>query len=358
MLSVKQLRLRSAVMYLLYKIKKHKKSHSFEQIEGASIAGNQSGLIVQYLREHMPEKVDDYYPWHISVTEALDELGWGCDALIVDLKPNAKSNVSLYQILNVYGHSDASWTPILLHLRELLVDASAKKYSKKKFNIPGLEEMDSIFTFLYLQGGIENGKIKGTWNFPRPSSTNSALLWPAATDYFMRQIMYARGELPPGADKFKKDYYVKLRRRVRSWLNRRKIEKPTSDYILLIPDFFYLLVALTLDPRIPAKDKLIFAAIIAYFINPIDVIPDFLVPPVGYLDDLYLAIYALNRFIGQGRRPENKPIVTELWPGDPDTLIQLQSILEWLEGKITPGILGELKQFLNNLFKKGGKKSS
>jgi len=49
----------------------------------------------------------------------------------------------------------------------------------------------------------------------------------------------------------------------------------------------YALYLAARDPRTPWYAKLLVAAIVAYALSPIDLIPDF-VPVVGYLDDLIL----------------------------------------------------------------------
>jgi uncharacterized membrane protein YkvA (DUF1232 family) len=58
------------------------------------------------------------------------------------------------------------------------------------------------------------------------------------------------------------------------------------------------LAALSLDPRIPARDKAVLAGMIALIASPFDIIPDF-IPVLGQLDDLMILIlmldYACNR---------------------------------------------------------------
>lgn len=49
----------------------------------------------------------------------------------------------------------------------------------------------------------------------------------------------------------------------------------------------YALYLAARDPRTPWCAKLLVAAVVAYALSPIDLIPDFL-PVVGYLDDLVL----------------------------------------------------------------------
>ena len=58
------------------------------------------------------------------------------------------------------------------------------------------------------------------------------------------------------------------------------------------------LIALSKDPRIPARDKAVLAGMIALIASPFDIIPDF-IPVIGQLDDLMILIllldYACNR---------------------------------------------------------------
>ncbi|MCG3121102.1 MAG: hypothetical protein ALAOOOJD_04056 [bacterium] len=66
-----------------------------------------------------------------------------------------------------------------------------------------------------------------------------------------------------------------------------------------LPKLVRLLGRLFRDARVPAFGKLVFVASIAYLISPIDLIPDFLFPILGQLDDLGMLLaglrYLLNR---------------------------------------------------------------
>ena len=70
-------------------------------------------------------------------------------------------------------------------------------------------------------------------------------------------------------------------------------------------DVFALWLAAS-DPRVPRLAKLVAAAVAAYALSPIDLIPDF-IPVIGYLDDLIivpLGILLAVRLIGPGLMAE------------------------------------------------------
>ena len=53
------------------------------------------------------------------------------------------------------------------------------------------------------------------------------------------------------------------------------------------------------DPRVPWYAKILIVIIVGYFVNPIELIPDF-IPFIGYLDDLVIlliGIYLLRKMI-------------------------------------------------------------
>jgi len=88
-------------------------------------------------------------------------------------------------------------------------------------------------------------------------------------------------------DKKQLDFYQKLRNEVKQWVNKN-VDKDNkwSDYILLAPDIFHLICKLSVDKNVPASKKIKLVGAIAYFISPIDLMPEGLIGPIGYLDDV------------------------------------------------------------------------
>ncbi len=58
-----------------------------------------------------------------------------------------------------------------------------------------------------------------------------------------------------------------------------------------------LAIRLLKDSRVPIWPKAILAAGLIYLLSPIDLLPDFAVPGLGYVDDLLLLLLALRGFI-------------------------------------------------------------
>ncbi len=120
------------------------------------------------------------------------------------------------------------------------------------------------------------------------------------------------------------DFYQKIRKDVKHWLNDN-LDKDNKwvDYILAAPDLFHLLCKLTADSEIPSNKKLKLVAGIAYFISPIDLLPEAFLGPIGYLDDIAVTAYILNDLINE----VNPQIVRNHWAGDSDILDLIKTIL-------------------------------
>lgn len=136
------------------------------------------------------------------------------------------------------------------------------------------------------------------------------------------------------------DFYQNLRVKIKKWLDSKGgANNKWAEYILLAPDIFHLLYKLTLDKDVYVADKAKLAAAIAYFISPVDLIPEALLGPAGYVDDLALAAYVLNRIINN-TDPE---VVRRNWAGDGDVLEVIQSILRVADKMVGSGLWKKLK---------------
>lgn len=139
-------------------------------------------------------------------------------------------------------------------------------------------------------------------------------------------------------NKEQSDFYIKLRKKITKFLEKNNT--PYADMLLLGPDLFHLLVKLTMDERVPSKEKAKFIGVIAYFISPIDLLPEFLLGPIGYLDDIALTAYVLNNYINA----TDAKIVRELWAGDQDLLSSIKNILAVADKALGSGLWKKIQK--------------
>lgn len=138
-----------------------------------------------------------------------------------------------------------------------------------------------------------------------------------------------------------KDFYQKLRDDIKNWLGKNTGADPRiADFILLAPDIFHLLVKLSLDPDVPSAKKLKLGAAIAYFISPIDFIPEILVGPFGYIDDIAIAAYVMNDIINN----VDPALVKKHWSGERDILDLIKTILINANNMLGQGIWDKIKK--------------
>lgn len=140
----------------------------------------------------------------------------------------------------------------------------------------------------------------------------------------------------------KMDFYKELRRKIVAWAEGKGKGYKYLPYILAAPDFFYVLVKLMLDDRVPVGEKARVGVAIAYFIMPIDIIPEGLLGPVGYADDVVIAVWVLNRVVNN----VGKDIVLEHWPGEQDMIQLIQNILAQADEWLGSGAYKKLKDYI------------
>lgn len=138
-------------------------------------------------------------------------------------------------------------------------------------------------------------------------------------------------------------FYDRARAAIQQYLqNKGSAAEKSAEFLLLVPDVFILLWRLTTDGRVSGKNKMLLGTGIAYFILPFDLMPEAILGPVGYLDDLVFAVYILNRVL----RDTDVQIVREHWPGGQDVLDVMQRVLNAADGLIGSNLLKRLKKMV------------
>lgn len=145
-------------------------------------------------------------------------------------------------------------------------------------------------------------------------------------------------------EKREEKFYNKLRSSIVNWLDKKaNFDYRWREYLLVVPDIFYLLVKLVQDPEVPDSKKLKLVGAIAYFISPIDLLPEAILGPIGYLDDLGVAVYILNDLLNT----IDPQIVKRHWLGDIDILYLIKNILENIDKMIGKGLWDKIKGKIN-----------
>ncbi|WP_391209282.1 YkvA family protein [Psychrobacillus sp. L4] len=121
------------------------------------------------------------------------------------------------------------------------------------------------------------------------------------------------------------DFYEKLRSRVSDFLSTKSGKKSKlAPYLLFAPDLFHLLIKAMLDNRIDRKSKTLIGSGILYFISPIDLLPEGLIGPGGFIDDIIVATFIINMLLNKF----SSEIIEEHWVGDTNLLDTLKKISE------------------------------
>jgi uncharacterized membrane protein YkvA (DUF1232 family) len=95
------------------------------------------------------------------------------------------------------------------------------------------------------------------------------------------------------------------------WLVRPR-DVRLAELVRVVPDLVRLVRSLLTDRNAPLGVRLALVGLLAWLVNPIDVIPDF-VPVLGPLDDVIVAVLVL-RYV---RRRIGSEELGRRWPGTP-----------------------------------------
>lgn len=136
------------------------------------------------------------------------------------------------------------------------------------------------------------------------------------------------------------DFYERLRKSITTYFQKKGMNKVTS-YLLFAPDIFHLMVKSLGDSRIDFKSKALLASGVAYFIAPVDFLPELLAGPGGFVDDLLIATFVLNLLVNR----LTPAVIEDHWAGDDElmgTLKRLTATGESILGKLpTKSLIGQ-----------------
>src|SRR5437868_8114179 len=110
-------------------------------------------------------------------------------------------------------------------------------------------------------------------------------------------------------------FYDRIRGRIQKFVGEKgSTLGRTADFLLLVPDVFILLWRLLGDSRVTGRNKVLLGSAVVYYIFPFDLLPEALLGPIGYLDDLVFGVYVLNRMLVD----VDPGVLREHWSGGED----------------------------------------
>ncbi|WP_019123470.1 YkvA family protein [Brevibacillus massiliensis] len=137
-------------------------------------------------------------------------------------------------------------------------------------------------------------------------------------------------------------FYDKLRAKIEKFIRDRGLGDNAAGFILLAPDLFVLLARLLRDKRVPLQAKTIAGVAVAYFISPVDFIPEAIVGPLGMMDDVVLAVFALRSILVD----VDSKIVAEHWNGQQDLLEVITKVVKQADELIGKNVLRKIENLL------------
>jgi uncharacterized membrane protein YkvA (DUF1232 family) len=136
-------------------------------------------------------------------------------------------------------------------------------------------------------------------------------------------------------------FYDRMRDGIRRYLDKKgTLAGKTGEYLLLAPDVFVLLWRLVNDARVNSKNKMMLGSGIAYYLFPLDIMPEGFMGPAGYIDDLVFGVYLLNKLLSD-TDPE---VIRQHWSGSDDVFETIQKVLNAADNLIGSELLGRFKK--------------
>jgi uncharacterized membrane protein YkvA (DUF1232 family) len=138
-------------------------------------------------------------------------------------------------------------------------------------------------------------------------------------------------------------FYDRLRERIHSYVEGKgAIAEKSTGLLLLVPDIFILLWRLTTDSRVNGKNKVLLGSGLAYYFFPLDIVPELLLGPIGFADDLVFGVYILNKLLAD----TDPAILREHWSGSEDVLQSIQRVLGAADNLVAGDLMDKLKKMM------------
>lgn len=139
-------------------------------------------------------------------------------------------------------------------------------------------------------------------------------------------------------------FYDRLRARIAEGVATRggELGRGVVEALLLVPDVFVLLLRLLLDRETPTETRSLIGGTLAYFVLPLDLLPEAFVGIGGFVDDLVLAAIVLSTVLS----PELEDRARRYWSGSEDLRRTLSDVVRTADSLLGEDLFGRLKAVL------------
>jgi uncharacterized membrane protein YkvA (DUF1232 family) len=143
-------------------------------------------------------------------------------------------------------------------------------------------------------------------------------------------------------------FYDRLREKIIHVAEKRregrggKLTEGAVRALLLVPDVFILLVRLALDKNVPASTRAMIGGALAYFVLPVDLLPEAILGGAGYLEDLVLATAVLSQAFGG----DLEPYARKHWSGSEDLRVVIRDISETAQSLLGQNLYDRLRKLM------------
>lgn len=139
-------------------------------------------------------------------------------------------------------------------------------------------------------------------------------------------------------------FYDRLRSRITRTVSRRggSLGQNTVEALLLVPDVFVLLLRLLLDRETPSETRALIGGALAYFVLPVDLLPEAFVGVGGFLDDLVLSSVVLSSVLS----PELEENARRYWSGSQEVRRTLTDVVQSADTLLGADLVARLERLL------------
>ena len=170
---------------------------------------------------------------------------------------------------------------------------------------------------------------------------------PTGTDEVPDELGEAMSESLEAAGPVSRDkaerFYDRLRERIHNFVEGKgSVAEKSASFLMLVPDMFMLLWRLTNDSRVNSKNKVLLGSGLAYYLFPLDIVPEAILGPIGFVDDLVFGVYLLNKMLTD----TDPAILREHWSGEEDVLAAITRVLNAADNLVAGDLMARVKKMM------------